>query len=49
MLKEESEGVIMVWPSDEENEVEATLPPIDMLDNDGATLESSECFTSVEV
>ena len=46
LLKEESKEVIMVWPSDEENAVEATLPPIDMLDDDGATSESSESFAS---
>jgi hypothetical protein len=45
LLKEESREVIMVWPSDEEDE--ATLPPIEVLHDDaGTTSESSESFVS---
>ena len=46
MLKEESMEAIMVWPSDEEDEVEAALPPIAVLDDAGTTSESSESFAS---
>ena len=48
LMKEASEEVIMVWPSDDENEVAATLPPIAMLDDAGSTSESSESFASAE-
>ena len=48
LLKEESEEIIMVWPSDDEDESEATLPPIAVLDNGGNISESSESFASAE-
>ena len=47
LLKEESKEVIMVWPSDDEKEDEATLPPIEVLRDDAGTIsESSESFES---
>ena len=46
VLKEESMETIMVWPSDEEEEVEATLPSIAVLNDTGATSESSESLAS---
>ena len=49
LMKEESEEVIMVWLSDNENEVAATLPLIAVLDDAGSTLKSSESFASAEV
>ena len=49
LMKEESEEVITVWPSDDENEVAATLPPIAVLDDTGSTSESSKSFASAEV
>ena len=48
LLKEESEEIIMVWPSDDEDESEATLPPIAVLDDGGNISESSESFVSAE-
>ena len=45
VLKEESMETIMVWPSDKE-EVEAVLLSIAMLNDTGATSESSESLTS---
>ena len=48
LLKEESKEIIMVWPSDDEDESEATLPPIAVLDDGGNILESSESFASAE-
>lgn len=48
VMKEESREVIMVWPSDDDEEVEAALPPIAVLDDAGNTLESSKSFASAE-
>ena len=47
LLKEESVEAIMVWPSDEE-EVEATVPPIAVLDDTGTTSDSSESMREQE-
>ena len=47
LLKEESKEIIMVWPSNDEKEDEATLPLIEVLrDNAGTILESSKSFES---
>ena len=46
VLKEESMETIMVWPSDKEEEVEAASPSIAMLNDTGATSESSESLAS---
>ena len=48
LLKEKSKEIIMVWPSEDEDESEATLPPIAVLDDGGNILESSESFASAE-
>ena len=48
LLKEESVEAIMVWPSDEEEEVEAVLPPIAVLDDAGTTSDSSKSFECTE-
>ena len=48
LLKEESKEIIMVWPSDDEDESEAMLPPIAMLDDGGNISESSKSFASTE-
>ena len=48
LLKEESVEAITVWPSDEEEEVEAVLPPIAVLDDAGTTSDSSESFECTE-